>query len=94
MPKEIDSSDVRFLIGETDSMSSSPDIDYKVYGNIITGKIDRTLEYGEKLLIELASKGYLKIEQFGEPDFTKQKDSFRIFKLKEYDGNNENEKNY
>ena len=177
MPKEIDSSDVRFLIGETDSMSSSPDIDYKVYGNIITGKIDRTLEYGEKLaiklnlpegyfinlntkednnyanrivifsiacvivayilwrtygkddkvvetvevyppdgldsaevgllyegssslkgvvslLIELASKGYLKIEQFGEPDFTKQKDSFRIFKLKEYDGNNENEKNF
>lgn len=49
------------------------------------------------LLVYLADKGYLKIEKIDEKEeknslFLKSKNSFRITKLKEYDGDNENEK--
>ncbi len=44
------------------------------------------------LLIYLANKGYLKIEEYEETKFKIIKSkNFKIIKLKEYDGNNENE---
>lgn len=44
------------------------------------------------LLIYLANKGYLKIEETEEQGLFKKSKGFRITKLKEYDGNNENER--
>ena len=44
------------------------------------------------LLIYLANKGYLKIEETEEQGLFKKAKGFKITKLKEYDGNNENEK--
>lgn len=44
------------------------------------------------LLIYLANKGYLKIEEIEEKGLFKKSKGFRITKLKEYDGNNENER--
>lgn len=43
------------------------------------------------LLIYLANKGYIKIHQ-GEDKIFSSKDNFKIEKIKDYDGNNENEK--
>ncbi len=43
------------------------------------------------LLIYLANKGYLKIEEYEEENIKKKK-IYKIIKLKEYDGENENEK--
>ena len=45
------------------------------------------------LLISLANKGYLRIEDFGKKNLIDDKD-FRITKLKEYTGNNETEKEF
>lgn len=45
------------------------------------------------LLICLANKGYLRIEDFGKKNLIDDKD-FRITKLKEYTGNNETEKEF
>ena len=45
------------------------------------------------LLISLANKGYLRIEDFGKKNLLDDKD-FRITKLKEYTGNNETEKEF
>ena len=44
------------------------------------------------LLIYLANKGYLKIEETEEQGIFKKSKGFRITKIKEYDGNNKNEK--
>lgn len=44
------------------------------------------------LLIYLANKGYLKIEETEEQGLFKKSKSFKITKIKEYDGNNENER--
>lgn len=44
------------------------------------------------LLIYLANKGYLKIEETEEKGIFKKSKGFRITKIKEYDGNNENER--
>ena len=44
------------------------------------------------LLIYLANKGYLKIEETEEEGIFKKSKGFKITKIKEYDGNNENEK--
>lgn len=44
------------------------------------------------LLIYLANKGYLKIEETEELGLFKMSKGFRITKIKEYDGNNENER--
>lgn len=44
------------------------------------------------LLIYLANEGYLKIEETEEQGIFKKSKGFRITKIKEYDGNNENEK--
>lgn len=44
------------------------------------------------LLVYLADKGYLKIEQIEEKGIFSKTKSFKITKLKEYDGNNENER--
>ena len=44
------------------------------------------------LLIYLANKGYLKIEQIEEKIISKKIKEFKITKIKEYDGNNECEK--
>ena len=44
------------------------------------------------LLIYLANKGYLKIEETEEKNIFDKSKGFKITKLKEYDGNNENEK--
>lgn len=44
------------------------------------------------LLIYLANAGYLKIEEIEEQGIFKSSKSFRITKIKEYDGNNENER--
>lgn len=44
------------------------------------------------LLIYLASKGYLKIEETEKKVFLSNTKDFRIYKLKEYDGNNEVER--
>ncbi len=44
------------------------------------------------LLIYLANKGYLKIEETEEQGIFKKSKGFKITKIKEYDGNNENEK--
>ncbi len=44
------------------------------------------------LLIYLANAGYLKIEEIEEEKLFDESKSFRITKLKEYDGNNKNEK--
>ena len=44
------------------------------------------------LLIYLANEGYLKIEETEEQGILKKSKGFRITKIKEYDGNNENEK--
>lgn len=44
------------------------------------------------LLIYLANLGYLKIEEIEEQGIFKSSKSFRITKIKEYDGNNENER--
>ena len=43
------------------------------------------------LLIYLANKGYLKIEEY-QKEYLKYMKEFKVTKLKEYDGNNENEK--
>ena len=44
------------------------------------------------LLIYLANKGYLKIEETEEKGLSSESKSFRITKIKEYDGNNEYER--
>jgi uncharacterized membrane protein len=46
------------------------------------------------LLVYLANKGYIKIEEYQEKNvlFQTSKNSFKFIKLKEYDGDNENEK--
>lgn len=44
------------------------------------------------LLIYLADKGYVKIEEIEEPGLFKKTKGFKITKIKEYDGNNEYEK--
>lgn len=44
------------------------------------------------LLIYLANKGYLKIEEYEEKEFIGKHRGFKLIKLKEYDGNNKNEK--
>ena len=44
------------------------------------------------LLIYLANKGYLKIEQTTDQGIFKKSKGFRIIKIKEYEGNNEIEK--
>lgn len=44
------------------------------------------------LLIYLANKGYLKIEETGEQGLFKKSKGFRIIKIKEYDGDNECER--
>lgn len=44
------------------------------------------------LLIYLANKGYLKIEEIEKKALIGKYKSFKIIKLKEYDGNNENER--
>ncbi len=44
------------------------------------------------LLIYLANEGYLKIEETEEQGIFKKSKGFKITKIKEYDGNNENEK--
>lgn len=44
------------------------------------------------LLIYLANKGYLKITEFEEQSLFVKTKSFKLTKLKEYDGNNENER--
>ncbi len=44
------------------------------------------------LLIYLANQGYLKIEEIEEEGIFKKSKSYRITKIKEYDGNNEYEK--
>ena len=46
----------------------------------------------ESLLIYLANKGYLKIEQTTDQGIFKKSKGFRIIKIKEYEGNNEIEK--
>lgn len=47
------------------------------------------------LLIYLANKGYLRIEDFEEEKFKILKSkNFKIIKVKEYDGDNEDEKNF
>ena len=44
------------------------------------------------LLIYLANKGYLKIEEYEEKGVFSKKKSFKLTKVKEYDGENDNEK--
>jgi hypothetical protein len=44
------------------------------------------------LLIYLANKGYLKISETTEKSFFLKKEGFKISKIKDYDGNNENER--
>lgn len=44
------------------------------------------------LLIELANKGYIALEEIEETGLFKKKKSFKITKIREYDGNNINEK--
>lgn len=44
------------------------------------------------LLIYLANEGYLKIEEIEEQGIFKKSKGFKITKIKEYDGNNENER--
>ncbi len=44
------------------------------------------------LLIYLANKGYIKIEEIKSTGFLTSKDNYKFIKLKEYDGDNENEK--
>ena len=44
------------------------------------------------LLIYLANKGYLKIDEFEDTNQIFNTQSFKITKLKEYDGDNENER--
>ncbi len=66
---------------------NSAEIAYLFKGNVTSKEI-------VSLLIYLANKGYLKIEEHGERItglFSKEKD-FKITKLKEYDGSNEYEK--
>lgn len=46
------------------------------------------------LLIYLADKGYLKIEEYKEKGFYKDRKTFKIVKVKEYDGDNEDEKTF
>ncbi len=46
------------------------------------------------LLIYLANKGYLKIEEFEDKTLIKKRAGFKIIKLKEYDGNNEYERTF
>lgn len=44
------------------------------------------------LLIYLANKGYLKIEETEKQELFKSSKGFKLIKLKDYDGNNENER--
>lgn len=46
------------------------------------------------LLIYLANQGYIKISEFEEKNFLSKKTGFRITKLKDYDGNNINERTF
>ena len=46
------------------------------------------------LLIYLANQGYIKISEFEEKNFLSKKTGFRITKLKDYDGNNVNERTF
>lgn len=46
------------------------------------------------LLIYLANKGYLKIEEFEEKKILSKKKSFKIIKVKDYDGKDENERTF
>ena len=56
---------------------------------IYKGKVDR--QDTISLLIYLANKGYLKIEETGEDGILRKK-KFKIIKVKEYDGNNPEER--
>ena len=58
-------------------------------GYIYKGSVDNASIIS--LLIYLANKGYLKIEQIEDQGLFKKTKGFRFIKLKEYDGNNENE---
>ena len=44
------------------------------------------------LMVYLANKGYIKIEEYKDTKKLLKKDSFKIIKLKDYDGNNESER--
>ncbi|MBQ9233489.1 MAG: DUF2207 domain-containing protein [Lachnospiraceae bacterium] len=46
------------------------------------------------LLIYLANQGYIKISEFEEKNFLSKKTGFKITKLKDYDGNNVNERTF
>ena len=46
------------------------------------------------LMVYLANKGYIKIEEFEETSLFIKSKSFKITKLKEYDGNNVNERRF
>ena len=63
---------------------NSAEIGYIYKGNVDNASII-------SLLIYLANKGYLKIEQIEDQGLFKKTKGFRFIKLKEYDGNNENE---
>lgn len=57
---------------------------------LYNGKV--TTEGITSLLIYLANKGYIKIEEIEAELFWGKEKSFKITKIKEYDGNNENER--
>ena len=61
-------------------------------GFLYKGKADK--ESVISLLIYLANKGYLKIEETKEKSLFKKSKGFKIIKLKEYDGDNKNEKEF
>ncbi|MDD3241589.1 MAG: DUF2207 domain-containing protein [Bacilli bacterium] len=44
------------------------------------------------LLIYLANKGYIKIEEITKKEFLVKKEEFKLIKLKDYDGNNDQER--
>lgn len=62
---------------------NSAELEFYYYGYVTSKGIT-------SLLIYLASKGYLKIEDINEKSGSKRE--FKIIKLKEYDGNNESER--
>lgn len=64
---------------------NSADVGFLYYGEANTQSI-------VSLLIYLANKGYIKIEEIEQPALFGKVKNYKITKVKEYDGNNENEK--
>ena len=66
----------------------NPDELSYLYHNIVKN------EYFNSILLSLANKGYIRVEETGLKDANTNLESYRITKLKEYEDNNINEKMY